>query len=181
MMKWMVVGDIHGSISAANKIKEVLSNKEIKGCLLLGDILYHGPRNPILEEYNPKAVVDILNSMKEKVIAVRGNCDSEVDQMVLAFPMMSDMNQLFLQDKKVILTHGHLEGDYSTILEKGDILIQGHTHILKAEKVGDYYLLNAGSLSLPKENNPRTYGILSDKEFVVLDIEDNEIQKILWD
>lgn len=181
-MKFMVVGDIHGSILAANKIQEVMQKGDITACLILGDILYHGPRNPILEEYKPKEVVEILNRFKTKIIAVKGNCDSEVDQMVLEFPITSSSNQLFLKERKVLITHGHLTDiEYKEVLQKGDVLICGHSHLLQAEYNNDIYFLNAGSLSLPKEKNPCTYGILSEEGFIIYDKDNQEVKSIQFE
>ncbi len=180
-MKYIVVGDLHGSINAAKKVHQKVMNKEVDGVLLLGDILYHGPRNPIPTDYNPGEVSSLLNEIKNRVIAVCGNCDSEVDQMVLEFPIGSVVNQLFLGNRKVLMTHGHRMDDNMEYLEEGDILITGHTHIVKADLEKGIYHLNAGSLTFPKQDNPKTYGILEETGFSIYTMEDECIKTLKFD
>ncbi len=173
-MKYLVVADIHGSSLAANRMQEVMDKDQIDACLLLGDILYHGPRNDLPEGYDPKSVITSLNLMKEKIIAICGNCDSEVDQMVLEFPILASSNQFFLGERKVLLTHGHREGDqYKQCLKPGDIYISGHTHLPLVSKEDDIFVLNPGSLALPKGGNPESYGILDEQGFVIYDVDKN--------
>ncbi|MGL5961019.1 MAG: phosphodiesterase, partial [Cetobacterium sp.] len=127
-MKIFVISDIHGSSYFLKKALEAFHKEKADQILILGDELYHGPRNPLPIDYNPKEVVEILNKYKEKIIAVRGNCDSEVDQMLLEYPIMSDYSIIFLNGKKIFATHGHIYNeDKMPNLSAGNILIYGHT------------------------------------------------------
>ena len=147
--------------------------------ILLGDILYHGPRNDLPKEYAPKEVIVLLNSMKNEICAVRGNCEAEVDQMVLDFPVMADYCILIEGSHTIYATHGHVYNENNLPpLKNGDVLIHGHTHVLRAEEKENYILLNPGSVSIPKEGNPPTYGILEDGVFQVKDFEGNMIKEI---
>lgn len=178
-MKILVVSDIHGSYQSAHYIKKLLEETGAKVCCLLGDILYHGPRNDIPEGYEPKKVIRELNDISGQLIVVRGNCDSEVDQMVLEFPIMAEYNYILFDDRKIFVTHGHVYTvDEHPKLNDGDCMLSGHTHIPTAyEKDGIYYL-NPGSITLPKENNPRSYGVLDENGFIVYSIEQEIIQFI---
>ncbi|MBE5783114.1 MAG: phosphodiesterase [Clostridiales bacterium] len=157
-MKWMIASDIHGS---AHYCRELLSAYEREGAdrlLLLGDILYHGPRNDLPKGYAPKEVIAMLNGMKESILCVRGNCDTEVDQMVLEFPILADYAIFATGDRMIFATHGHHFNTASLPpLHKGDILLHGHTHVPKCEELGDYVYMNPGSVSIPKENSAHGY------------------------
>ena len=160
-MKWMIASDIHGSAYYAKKMLEAYDAEKADRLLLLGDILYHGPRNDLPREYAPKAVIAMLNARREEILAVRGNCEAEVDQMVLAFPVLADYAVLMEGTRMIFATHGHLyhEGAMPP-LKKGDILLHGHTHIPRCEQKGDFLYLNPGSVSIPKENTPHGYLVL---------------------
>lgn len=159
-MKIFVLSDIHGSETYLKKALTALEKEEADYILLLGDALYHGPRNPLPEGYNPKAVAELLNKYKEKIIAVRGNCDSEVDQMLINFPIMGDYTTILWKGKRIFATHGHIyNSEKLPPISKGDVLISGHTHLPVAEEKKGIYILNPGSISLPKEENPNSYGI----------------------
>ena len=147
--------------------------------ILLGDILYHGPRNDLPKEYAPKEVIQLLNEKKDHIYNVRGNCDAEVDQMVLDFPVLADYALLELDGKTFYASHGHIynEGNLPP-LKEGDIFIHGHTHVLRAEKKEHYTILNPGSVSIPKEGNPPTYAILENGVFTIKTF-DQEIIKEL--
>ncbi len=150
-MKYMFASDIHGSAYYCKKTLEVFEASGAKRLILLGDLLYHGPRNDLPKEYAPKQVIAMLNEYKDRIYAVRGNCDAEVDQMVLEFPIMADYALLELNGKTFYATHGHIHNaDALPPMQAGDILIHGHTHLLKAEPMGDKFLLNPGSTSLAK-------------------------------
>ena len=167
-MKLMFASDIHGSAYYCRKMLEAYQAEEAGRLILLGDILYHGPRNDLPKEYAPKEVIAMLNLMKNDICAVRGNCEAEVDQMVLDFPIMADYALLELNGKTFYATHGHIHNaDALPPMQAGDILIHGHTHVLKAEKREDYTLLNPGSVSIPKEGNPPSYAILEDGLFTI--------------
>lgn len=167
-MKWMFASDIHGSAYYCRKMLEAYQAEEAGRLILLGDILYHGPRNDLPKEYAPKEVIAMLNPMKNEICAVRGNCEAEVDQMVLDFPVMADYALILYGERNLYATHGHIYNENNLPpLKNGDILIHGHTHVLKAEKREDYTLLNPGSVSIPKEGNPPSYAILEDGLFTI--------------
>ena len=167
-MKLMFASDIHGSAYYCGKMLEAYQAEEAGRLILLGDILYHGPRNDLPKEYAPKEVIAMLNLMKNDICAVRGNCEAEVDQMVLDFPVMADYCVILADGKAIYATHGHIYNENNLPpLKNGDILIHGHTHVLKAEKREDYTLLNPGSVSIPKEGNPPSYAILEDGLFTI--------------
>ncbi len=179
-MKWMIASDIHGS---AHWCRQLLGAFEANNCdriLLLGDILYHGPRNDLPDEYTPKAVIDMLNPLKNRILCVRGNCDTEVDQMVLDFPILADYAVLPLGSRLVYATHGHRFGENCPPpLSKGDILLTGHTHIPAAVHKGDYTYLNPGSVSIPKNGSAHGYMMLKDGVFAWVSLENGEIYKSL--
>lgn len=178
-MKYMFASDIHGSACYCRKTLEAYKQSGAARLILLGDLLYHGPRNPLPEEYDPKQVFDMLNQYRDQIYAVRGNCDSEVDQMVLEFPMMADYGLLALNGKTIYATHGHVyHEDALPPMQPGDVLIHGHTHLPVAEAMGDCYLLNPGSVSLPKDGYPNSYGILDGTVFTIYDFEGNMVKEI---
>ncbi len=167
-MKFVFVSDIHGSLFYAKKGLEAFEREQGEQLILLGDEMYHGPRNPLPKEYNPAEVANYLNEYKEKIIAVRGNCDSEVDQMLLDFPILGDYAVLYTGTRRVFVTHGHIfNEDNLPPLSEGDVLIHGHTHIPVAKKQEDIFIVNPGSVSLPKEGHPNTYGVLEDDTFYI--------------
>ncbi|NBK97917.1 MAG: phosphodiesterase [Erysipelotrichia bacterium] len=176
-MKLLIASDIHGSAYYAEKIANAYHKHQCDKLLLLGDLLYHGPRNPLPKEYEPKKVITILNELKENIIAVRGNCDAEVDQMVLDFPMMSDYTTIVMEDYKILASHGHIyHPDHLPALNENDVFLYGHIHIPVMEKRNGIHIINPSSITLPKENNPHTYGVLMDKTFSLYD-EDDELLK----
>ena len=178
-MKYMFASDIHGSAYYCRKTLEVFAASGAKRLILLGDILYHGPRNDLPKEYAPKEVMALLNGQKDKIYAVRGNCDAEVDQMVLEFPILSDYALLELNGKTFYATHGHVyHEDALPPMQLGDILIHGHTHLPAAEPMGDFFLLNPGSTSLPKGGNPCSYGMLDGDVFTIYDFEGQKVKEI---
>lgn len=178
-MKLVFISDIHGSLKYCKNAIEIFEKEKGTNLIILGDILYHGPRNPLPEEYNPQGVADILNTLNEKIIAVRGNCDSEVDQMVLKFPCMSDYSMLFWEGKRIFLTHGHIFNENNLPnLSSGDIIIHGHTHILGNSFSSDIQIINPGSISYPKGGNPHTYGVLEKNIFKIKDLDGNIIKSI---
>lgn len=181
-MKLLFVSDIHGSFYYAKKAIEIFENEKADYLIILGDQLYHGPRNPLPKDYYPKEVAKLFNKYKFKIIAVRGNCDSEVDQMVLDYPIMSDYTTLFYNSKRIIATHGHIYDKWNLPnLSSGDVLIYGHTHIPLAEEKDGVYILNPGSIALPKEDKPNSYAVLEDDLFEVKDLEGNTFEKIKLD
>lgn len=163
-MNFLVISDIHGDADAVQLLEKVKAD----AILCLGDLLYHGPRNPLPKAYHPQAVIASLNEHAHKIIAVRGNCDAEVDQMVLHFPITADYNALFLDRRRIFMSHGHIYGPNSLPdLEKGTVVLTGHTHIPTAEKKDGLWMCNPGSPSLPKGDHPKSYGILNREGFTV--------------
>lgn len=167
-MKLMFASDIHGDLTCCEKMIDIYFEEKAEKLILLGDILYHGPRNDIPDGYNPKGVASLLNKHKNELLCVRGNCDAEVDQMMLEFPILSDYMVMWLGGKMVFATHGHI---YNTsnppMLKNGDILIHGHTHILTAEEQVGYVYINPGSVSLPKNGNKKSYMIFENNTFTI--------------
>ena len=181
-MKYLVISDIHGSLAGATVIEEALNRHECTAIIGLGDFLYHGPRNDIPLDYDPKKVIEILNSYKDIIIAVRGNCDAEVDQMVLDFAITADYNELFLGKRKLFISHGHVYGlDNLPNLKEEDIFLSGHTHLPTWHKEKGVYLLNPGSISLPKGGHPNTYATLDENEFVIYTNNHEVYQSISFD
>ena len=180
-MKWMIASDLHGSAYYCRKMLDAFEREGADRLLMLGDLLYHGPRNNLPRDYAPKEVIPLLNSLKEKLCCVRGNCDAEVDQMVLEFPVLADYCILPVGEALMYVTHGHI---YHTKtpppLAPGDILLHGHTHVPAWEKFGQKNLyLNPGSLSIPKENSPHSYMTLEEGVFQWKDVETGEIYHTL--
>ena len=165
-MKLMIASDIHGSEYYCKKMLDEFKNHHADKLLLLGDILYHGPRNDLPYGYNPKGVIALLNPLKDKILCVRGNCDTEVDQMVLDFPILADYAYLYIDGKTIFATHGHkFHCENPPSLNKGDILLNGHTHIPANENKGDFIYINPGSISIPKNNSDHSYIIMENGEF----------------
>ena len=165
-MKFLISSDIHGSAKYCKMLLDAFKKENADRLILLGDILYHGPRNDLPEEYAPKSVIEQLNAYKNVIYAVRGNCEAEVDQMVLEFPVMADYMLLPVGDRMVYATHGHIYNrENLPPLSKGDILLCGHTHVMALEEGPDYVYMNPGSVSLPKEDSPRAYIVLDNGKF----------------
>lgn len=166
-MKFLIASDIHGSAYYSQKLLKAYQKENADKIILLGDILYHGPRNDLPKEYNPKAVIAMLNPLKDKILAVRGNCDCEVDQMVLEFPILADYAIITAGKTLIYITHGHnFNSANLPPLSKGDILLHGHTHVPAAEKHATFTYLNPGSVSIPKENSPHSYMTFDGKTFL---------------
>ena len=179
-MKIFVASDIHGSAFYCRKMLEAYEKEQADRMLLLGDILYHGPRNDLPREYAPKEVIAMLNARKNEIYAVRGNCEAEVDQMVLQFPVLADYCLLPLKHKVIYATHGHVYNeDHLPPMKEGDVLLHGHTHVLKAEKREGYLLLNPGSVSIPKEGNVPTYAALENGRFEIKDFGGDVIKALV--
>ena len=167
-MKFFIASDIHGSAKYCRMMLEAFEREGADRLLLLGDILYHGPRNPLPEEYSPADVAQMLTSVCQKIICVRGNCDSEVDQMVLPFPALAENAAVFADGVDLYLAHGHKD---VPPLPKGSVFITGHTHVPLKMSVGDFYHLNPGSVSLPKNGSPHGYILYNNRKFVFKTLE----------
>ncbi len=165
-MKILIASDIHGSLKFCEELVKRYKEEKCEKLVLLGDVLYHGPRNDLPEGYNPKGVIALLNGMADEILCVRGNCEAEVDDMVLSFNVLADYAVIWNKGKMFYLTHGHkFNTQNPPKLKKGDVLFNGHTHISKIEAFGEkdeYLYANPGSVSIPKENTPRGYMILDD-------------------
>lgn len=174
-MKYLVASDIHGDKKGAQAVVDAYHFHQADHILLLGDLLYHGPRNDLPEHYAPKETMEILNSVWNKITAVRGNCDAEIDQMVLKFPITADYQVLPFRGHRLFVSHGHIYGpDNYPLLEKEDIFLFGHIHVPVLEKENEHYILNPSSISLPKENHPRTYAILDETGFTLYTLDHQE-------
>ncbi len=169
--KWMIASDLHGSAHYCKLLLERFREEQAERLVFLGDLLYHGPRNDLPEEYDTKAVAKLLNEVKNSLLCVKGNCDSEVDQMVLHFPMLAEYAAIPVGDRLCYLTHGHKYGpENPPALMEGDLLMCGHTHVPTVQCRDGYIYLNPGSVSLPKENSPHSYVILEDGVFTWKDV-----------
>ena len=172
-MKYMVASDIHGSGFFCEKLMQRYNEEKPDKLILLGDILYHGPRNDFPDDYSPRKVFAMLNAIKEKIVCVRGNCDSEVDQMVLEFPIMADYALLTAKGRTLFATHGHLYNESNPpLLKADDILFNGHFHDPRWEKKENGYIYaNCGSVSLPKDGTPHSYILYEDGVLYWKDLE----------
>lgn len=175
-MKLMFASDIHGSLPAAERVLSLFAESDARYLVILGDVLNHGPRNALPEGYAPAEVAERLNTQAERIIAVRGNCDSEVDQMLLHFPITAPWQQVLTAEQRLFLTHGHLFGpDNLPSLAAGDVLVYGHTHIPVAERRGDIFHFNPGSVSIPKGGYSASYGMMEDNKLRVLALNDQRV------
>lgn len=187
-MKLMIASDIHGSAFYCRELLEAWKREKPDKLVLLGDILYHGPRNDLPKDYAPKEVIAMLNSVKEEILCVRGNCDTEVDQMVLGFPIMADYAWLYVpadgaegrEERMVFVTHGHVFNlEHLPMLKKGDILLHGHTHVPACQEKDGYIYLNPGSVSIPKEGSWHGYMICEKGRFFWKDLSGAEQMRFL--
>lgn len=157
-MKLMIASDLHGSAWYTRLLLEAMEREQPEKLILLGDLLYHGPRNDLPKDYAPKAVLKMLNDRKDRLLCVRGNCDAEVDQMVLEFPVLAEYAVLFVDGLTVYAVHGHKNMDLPA--QKGDLVLSGHTHIPVAEERNGIFFGNPGSVSIPKAGSAHGYMIL---------------------
>ena len=176
-MKWMIASDLHGSAYYCRKMLEAFEREGADRLFLLGDLLYHGPRNDLPREYAPKEVIPLLNEKKEKLLCVRGNCDAEVDQMVLEFPVLADYAVLPVGQRLIYATHGHIYHVKNLPpLAPGDVLLHGHTHVPAWTEFGQENLyLNPGSVSIPKENSPHSYMTLEENTMQWKELESSAV------
>ena len=179
-MRYLIASDIHGSARWCRALLEAIAYERADRVLLLGDLLYHGPRNDLPEEYAPKQVIAMLERLNGRVLCVRGNCEAEVDQMVLPFPVLADYALLEAKGRLIFLTHGHLFGpDRLPPLQKGDIVLSGHTHVPGLWEKDGLMLMNPGSVSLPKQNSWHGYMTLEDGCFTWKAL-DTHTEKLTW-
>ena len=161
-MKIFIASDLHGSADYCRQMIEAFANEQADKLLLLGDILYHGPRNELPEVYAPKVVIQMLEIIKDKIICVSGNCDAEIDREVLPFPVLSDLGAIFVDGLNIYFAHGHRD---APPLSKGDVYLTGHTHVPLNVVEDGYYHLNPGSLSIPKEDSKAGYIVYENRKF----------------
>ena len=177
-MKFLIASDIHGSAYYCDLLLKAIATEKADRVLILGDILYHGPRNDLPECYAPKKVIEMLNPLKDKLLCVRGNCDTEVDQMVLDFPILADYSVIPVGDRLIYATHGHNFNENNLPpISKGDILLNGHTHVSKCVEHSDFIYINPGSVSIPKEDTPHSFMTLKEGKFLWKNLETMEIYK----
>ena len=176
-MKLMIASDLHGSAAYTRRLLELYRDTGCQRLVLLGDLLYHGPRNPLPEGYEPPAVAKLLNDMADELLCVRGNCDAEVDQMVLEFPVLAEYALLDLGERLVYATHGHKYGPGCLPpLKAGDVLLCGHTHVPACREIGGIWYLNPGSVSMPKEESAPGYMTLENGCFAWRDFESHTLR-----
>ncbi len=178
-MKLMFASDIHGSMYYGKKTVEKYKEEKADKLILLGDLLYHGPRNDLPKGYEPKGVISLLNGIKNEILAVRGNCEAEVDQMVLEFPVMAEYMIMYIENRMLFITHGHIFNTSNPpMLKDGDILIHGHTHIQAMEDFGNNNIyINPGSAAIPKNGNKPSYMIYENGIFTIKDFDGNSIME----
>ena len=183
MSRWMIASDLHGDARCTEQLLKRFAESGAERLILLGDLLYHGPRNDLPEGYAPKKVIELLNSVKDSLLCVRGNCDTEVDQMVLPFPIMAETETLSVDGRTWFAAHGHRAGANPSVddlppLPRGSVVLTGHTHVPTCDRggSGDGILrLNPGSVSIPKGGFPATYALYVDGTCSVLDFAGNVI------
>ena len=184
-MKWLIASDLHGSALYGRQLLEAFDREGAGRLLLLGDLLYHGPRNDLPGGYGPKEVIFMLNERKEQIFCVRGNCEAEVDQMVLEFPILADYGLFVLNGHTFYATHGHVyHPDHLPPMQEGDTLLYGHTHLFKAERlevsgIGRIGIMNPGSVSIPKGGNPPTYGLFEEDCFRIKTFDGETVKEML--
>jgi putative phosphoesterase len=178
IMKYFFASDIHGSAYYCEKMLEAFEREKADKLVLLGDILYHGPRNDLPKDYAPKKVAALLNERKEKILCVRGNCEAEVDQMMLEFPVLADYGFIAYGNLNIFLTHGHVYNAANPLpMPKGSVLMCGHTHIPACEEHDGFVYMNPGSVSIPKEGSKPGYIILENGSFSWRTLEGNEYMR----
>lgn len=175
-MKYLILSDIHGSMYYGGMIPSIVEREQTDGVILLGDLYYHGPRNPLPKDYAPMEVCKLLNSMKDSLVAIRGNCDAEVDEMISEFKFISDY-VVEINRKTFWFTHGH-KYNIDNIPENVDFLVYGHFHTGYIKEKDDVVCVNAGSMSLPKNNTPHSYVVITEEEVLLKDIDGNLIDKV---
>ena len=177
-MKLMIASDIHGSSYYCDLLLKRYREEEPDKLLLLGDLLYHGPRNALPDIYDTKSVIEMLNSIRDGILCICGNCDSDVDQMVLEFPIMADYALLYIDGIEIYATHGHVINQNKPLPGMKGVMLCGHTHVPKIEECGDFVYLNPGSVSIPKGGSRHSYMILENGMFVWKDVEIGETYEV---
>ena len=170
-MKLLIASDIHGSAKYCGMLLNAYKREKADRLILLGDILYHGPRNDLPREYDPKRVIAMLNPLRDIITAVRGNCEAEVDQMVLDFDVMKTFRETDVSGMHLVLTHGHHYNKERPFPYSGRyVLLNGHFHVPEITDMGGYLYVNCGSVSIPKESSPHSYLMLEGRKFTLKDV-----------
>ena len=178
-MKLLIISDIHGIKTNLNKIREVYLKEHCDKLVVLGDLYYIGPRNSMIPGYDIQEVKNFLESFKENLICLTGNCDSIIDKQISDFPMIPELEYLPIDDLNLYFTHGHIYNiDNHNKFSENSILIYGHLHIPFIKKQENKYFMNPGSISLPKDGNLPTYMIYENRKFTIYNIEDVIIKEI---
>jgi putative phosphoesterase len=179
-MKLMIASDLHGSLYYSQKMFDRFDAEKPEKLILLGDLLYHGARNELPEGYNTKGLTALLNAHKDRILAVRGNCDAEIDQTVLEFPIMADYLEMYVDGHRFVITHGHVVNEDRMLPhEPGTVLLHGHTHLKVLENRGDFFYVNPGSVSIPKDpDGIGSYMIYEDGKFTIRDLEGNDLKSL---
>ena len=175
-MKYLVISDIHGSYYYAKIIERLIEQEQPNKIILLGDLYYHGPRNPLPLEYNPKEVSNILNKYEKIIYAVKGNCDAEVDQMISNFKIRNQL-KLKINNKTVMFTHGH-KFNIDNLPNNVDVLVYGHFHTCFIKEKNNVLCINAGSITLPKNNTPNSYLVIDDNEVFIKNLNNEIVNKV---
>lgn len=175
-MKYIVASDIHGSIYYAKELLEIFKKEEADSLILLGDLYYHGPRNPLPKDYAPMEVANLLNSFDKELYVIKGNCDAEVDEMISKFSF-NDHIELTIDNRKYYFTHGHHE-NIDNIPSNIDVLVYGHFHTGFIKTKDSVVCVNAGSVTLPKNNTPNSYIVIEDNQIILKDLKGSLIDKI---
>ena len=178
-MKWFIMSDVHGSEKWCRRALEAFEREKCDRIILLGDVLYHGPRNDLPEEYAPKKVIEMLSAKKDDVLAVRGNCEAEVDQMMLPFPVLADYAVIDCGSRLIYLTHGHLYEEGKLTQKRGSVVVSGHTHVPKKALIDGVYYLNPGSVSIPKQNSAHSYMTFDGRKFEWKDMDGNVYDELV--
>ncbi len=175
-MKLMIASDLHGSCKYGKMLFERFEEEKPVRLLLLGDLLYHGARNALPAEYDTIELTKLLNGHREDILAVRGNCDAEIDQTVLQFPIMADYLQLFVDGRNWFVTHGHLYDEHTDLPYREDtVVLHGHTHVKALQRLGKIWYVNPGSVSIPKDGDIRSYMVYEDGVFTAKDVTDGSV------
>lgn len=175
-MKLFIASDLHGSLAAGELMLKRFNDSGATYLILLGDLLNHGPRNMIPAGYDPAKLATLLNQYKQQIIAVRGNCDSEVDQMLLEFPITATFQQILTEKMRFFCTHGHIyKADNLPPLQKNEGFIYGHTHVAVAEYIDNILHFNPGSTTIPRNGASASYGLITDTRCQVIGLNDNRI------
>lgn len=173
-MRFLIASDIHGAAEPAAAIKRLWDEGDYDLLLLLGDLLYHGPRNDLPASYAPKKVIPVLSELKDHIVSVRGNCEAEVDQMVLPFPVLSESATIFDSGKRIFLTHGHIHTP-ERHPQGMDYFFSGHTHIPVLERRDGVAYLNPGSVSIPKGGYPASYAVWDNGGIEIRKLSDDSV------